>query len=92
MYPDHFPVILTLFNLPRKQEQKEEKQERWNLARVGGWEKYKEISNKSENKLLEMIENEENTIQEIYEKFEKAHIKMKFSAFGKVTIKTNKDG
>ena len=33
---DHFTLILTLTNLPRVQEKKEEKRVVWNLAKEGG--------------------------------------------------------
>jgi hypothetical protein len=38
VYSDHFASILTLKNLPRKQERKEKKVKIWNLAKENGWE------------------------------------------------------
>ena len=36
VYSDHFASILTLKNLPRKQERKEKKVKVWNLAKESG--------------------------------------------------------
>ena len=86
IYSDHFPVLLTLTGLPKVEERKEEKEIRWNLAREGGWENYEILSNHSENKLKEVVANEEISIEEVKDKFDKVHDKVCFKAFGKVTI------
>jgi hypothetical protein len=41
VYSDHFTCLLSFSNLPRRQEAKEQKQVVWNLAKVGGWDQYK---------------------------------------------------
>jgi hypothetical protein len=81
-YSDHFPVLLSLTNLPRAKEEKEEKAVRWNLAKEGGWENYKVLGEKCKK----AFETEEKTIEEAYKIFEKQHDKICFKAFGKVTI------
>ena len=86
IYSDHFPVLLTLTDLPKVDERKEEKEVRWNLAREGGWKKYEILSNQSENKLKDVVANEEISIEEVKHKFDKVHDKVCFKAFGKVTI------
>ena len=43
---DHFTCLLTLADLPRIQERKGEDQVIRNLAREGGWERYRTISDK----------------------------------------------
>jgi hypothetical protein len=44
VYSDHFTCLLTFNNLPRRQEAKETKQVVWNLAKEGGWDQYKILS------------------------------------------------
>ena len=39
VYSDHFTCLLTLSNLPRRQEAKETKKVVWNLAKEGAWDK-----------------------------------------------------
>ena len=90
VYPDHFPVLLTLENLPVAEKEKEEKIVRWNLAKIGGWEEYKKESEKVKEKLKEVVKNKEASIEESKAKFDKLHNKIKFKAFGKVTIIQNR--
>ena len=86
VYSDHFPVILTISNLPRLKEQKEERQERWNLARDGDWKLYKEISEQLKGKLEAVVEDNKLTIEEAKHKFNTIHDKIIFKAFEKVKI------
>ena len=90
VYPDHFPVLLTLKNLPLENKVKEEKVVRWNLAKEGGWEEYRKESDKVKEKLEEVVKKKDKSIEETKEEFDKIHNKVKFKAFGKVTIKQNK--
>ena len=90
VYSDHFPVVLTLNNLPLAKEEREEKVVRWNLAREGGWEEYKRESEKVKEKLARVVENKEISIEEAKKQFDKVHNKVKYKAFGKVTIKQKK--
>ena len=91
VFPDHFPVLLTLNNLPRAQEEKEEKQVKWNLAKTDSWSQYKDNEEFS-GKLERVVKNEEISVEETKHQFDKIHDKIRFKAFGKVTIsnKNNK--
>ena len=90
VYSDHFPGLITFNNLPKEKEEKEEKIVRWNLAKDGGWMKYKELTEKYVEAIEEIVENKQLAIEQVSHKFEKVHNKIKFKAFGKVTI-TNKE-
>ena len=74
-----------------KKDNRVERQTKWNLAKEGGWQEYRELTNKYSETLRNAIENEDKTIQEKYEKVEKTLDKIRFQAFGKVSIKSNKD-
>ena len=89
VYPDHFPVLLTLENLPLEKKEKEEKQVRWNLAKEGGWKHYKEESKKAVERLIDILNNKDYSIEETKKMFDKVHEHVKYKAFGKVTLRTN---
>ena len=82
VYSDHYPVLLTLTNLPRAKEEKKEKVVRWNLAKEGGWEKYMGLG----ERCGEDFKIEHLSIQEAQAKFQKQHNKMKYKSFGKVSL------
>ena len=44
VYSDHFTCIMTLSDLPKEKEIKQQKQTMWNLSKEGGWDKYKVLS------------------------------------------------
>jgi exonuclease III len=86
VYSDHYPVLLTLSGLPRGREVAEERKTVWNFAKEGGWNRYKLLTEEYGDAFEKMVENEESTIDENMKKFDKLHEKIKFRAFGKVTI------
>ena len=88
VYSDHYSCVLTLSGLPRAQNkaQSQEKVARWNLAKEDGWKKYKELTDIYSKKLEEI--DDDMDIEGTYKKFEDIHNKIKFKAFGKVTLKT----
>ena len=57
VYPDHFPVLLTLDNLPLAKEERKEKEVRWNLAKEGGWLDYREDTDTVKEKLIDIVNN-----------------------------------
>jgi hypothetical protein len=85
VYSDHFTCLLSFSNLPRRQEAKEAKQVVWNLAKAGGWDQYKLLTNEYSQALRKAIFSEA-TIEQKMTRFEKIHDKIKYKAFGKVTI------
>ena len=88
-YTDHFSMLLTMNNLPKKKEIKQKKRKVWNLAKENGWKLYREISNEFSDKLNKVIDDEELNIEETMRKFDKIHNDIKYKAFGKVTLNNN---
>ena len=86
VFSDHYSCLLTISSLPFQQAGRGEKQVRWNLAKKDGWQKYKELSDQNSSKLNKIIEDEDLTMQEIMDKVDKVQEKIKYKAFGKVTI------
>ena len=89
VYSDHFTCFLTLTDLPRVRERRDEKQVVWNLSKEGGWDKYKVLTDKFSEALQDIVNNDENMDHKMQE-FEKIHDKIKFKAFGKVRIGQDK--
>ena len=87
IFSDHYTCILTLENLPYIHEKKTENTSVWNLAKEGGWDSYKELTEKYADSVEKAIHTE-NTIEEKMKKFNDIHEKIKFKAFGKTTIKS----
>ena len=79
--------MMTFQNLPKRKKENKNKETVWNLAREGGWSKYMEESNKQSIVLAKIVDDEEKSVEEIMDKFNKIHEQIKYKAFGKVTIK-----
>ena len=93
-YQCYYPLLsclLSLKNLPKKKEMKTKKKTLWNLAKTNGWEVYKDISDEFADKIEKIVKDKNLTIQEVFDKFDKLHDKIKYKAFGKVTICEKKD-
>ena len=91
VYTDHYSALLTLTNLARGKDMMEGKQLRWNLAKEGGWSRYKELTDEYAEKIEKAVTSPENTVEEAMTKFERIHDKIKFRAFGKVTLRDRRD-
>ena len=84
--PDHYTIILKFKDIPTNRDNLENKDEaRFNLKKDGGWDSYKELTENCEE-LLAIVNDNEATIEEIYERFDKIHKKIKFKSFGKTRI------
>ena len=69
---DHFTCLLTLHGLPERSEKQEKVEAKWNLAKVGGWSRYKELTDDElSEKLDKVVTNENTTIEEKIDKFDK---------------------
>ena len=62
----------------------------WNTKKPGGWEAFKKAGEKNAVDLCEIAEDEGYSSEEGFEKIEKIHDKMKWSAFGKSKPRTKK--
>ena len=91
IYSDHFTCVIKFEKLPKKETEKEEKVVMWNLTKENGWKNYKELLEKSSSKLLELVENEELSIEDIMKKMDAIQTKVKFQAFGKVALRERKE-
>ena len=85
VYSDKFSCVLTLTDLPRARERREEKQVVWNLSKEGGWERYRILTDKYSEALQEAVDGG-NSMDNKMAAFEKIHNKIKFKSFGKVKI------
>ena len=85
VHPHHFPCLLTLQGLHWKEKRvkQEEKRVGWNLAKSGGWNKYELLTDECSEALDDAIDDKTKTIEEVAEKFNKIHEKIKFRSFGK---------
>ena len=63
--------------------EEEEEKCTWNLKKVGGWEEYEKQTHMVPNKVEEIIENENISINECMKRIENLDNKVKFTAFGK---------
>ena len=54
-----------------------------------GWERYKSLTKEKNDKIREVIEDEELDIEEVMDRLEKFENKIKFTAFGKTSKKAS---
>ena len=64
MYSDHYTCVLTLGNLPRVRERKEEKRVMWNLTKEGGWERYYLLTEEYSKVFEKIVEDKETSVEE----------------------------
>ena len=57
------------------------------MRKEGGWDKYKKLAEEHSVKMINIIEDNDKTIEEIVDGFERINNNIKFDAFGKVTLK-----
>ena len=86
---DHYTVILKLVNLPSSMDERV-RPVVWNLDKPGGWNSYKELTDSRADDIRQVVEDENNSVSDIYRKFNKIHTDIKFEAFGKTTVKGRK--
>ena len=90
IYTDHFSTLLSLKNLPRRKTVNEQKKTMWNIARLNGWDEYKNLTNVNSGKLEKHINDNDKPLSDVMKKFEAVMNDIKFKAFGKVTINNNR--
>ena len=79
-FTDHYPILVEL-EMPRVEESKEKPKSTWNTRKPGGWEIYKELTNKVARQIEVIADNESLEDDEVMEKIDKLQTKIKFQAF-----------
>ena len=82
IFSDHYPLVIEFENLPKGWIRKD-KVSSWNLSKPSGWEKYKVLTEAAAGKMNKVIENEDETNEEVAANIEKIETKIKFQSFGK---------
>ena len=70
-YSDHFSFKVILRGMPSTGRQTNDKETIWNLNKLGGWDKYKNKTDEASNQVIDIIENENYSIEEVMEKVQK---------------------
>ena len=84
----HFSMLLSLENLQKaRQNEKREKEVRWNLSKKNGWERYKQLTEANRYKIANLVQDEKLDIERLMTKIEGIENKIKFKAFGKTSCK-----
>ena len=84
---DHYPMILKFKDIPiNRCKFKQDNEVRFNLKKEGGWNIYKAMTEECDD-LLAIVNDDADTVENIYKKFEKIHNKIKFKSFGKTRIR-----
>ena len=86
---DHFPIIVTLENMP-KAKLKKHNESSWNLNKPGGWKAYEEALEEAAKELEGIVEDESLAEEAVVNKFDAITNKAKFKAFGKSKPLTKK--
>ena len=85
-YSDHFAIEVVLQGLPRagvSEGTSDRESCTWNLRKEGGWQEYKEQTEKVASIVEDIIKDDDISIEECMTKTEKVNNKVKFTAFGK---------
>ena len=75
-FSDHFPLIVEL-KMPTA-EVKSENKTRWNVNKPGGWDVYKETSNKLANEIEKIVADKDLDKEMMHKKVEKVNDKIKY--------------
>ena len=82
IFTDHFSLKIQFTGIPRNKENKQP-EARWNLVKGDGWKIYDEETNKTADKIIDIVEKECEDINEVMKKIEALETKVKFKSFGK---------
>ena len=80
---------MKLAELP-KRKTKTEIISTWNLRKPGGWDTYKDLSDKAADKIESMIKEDNQSIDEVMDKILKVEKEIKFTSFGKTRMSVHK--
>ena len=87
-YSDHFPIIVEFKNIPLREQAKPFRNSHtiWNTKKQGGWEAFKTSTDKKDT-FIDVF-NDQKTTTEVARDIDKKVNKLKFSAFGKIKVKS----
>ena len=89
-FTDHYPVVVDLEMPKAAQGMEVQNKPEWNTRKPGGWEAYEKAGESYAVKLSEIAEDEGYSSEEVFEKVEKIHDKMKWTSVGKTKPRTKK--
>ena len=89
-FTDHFPVIVDLLMPQASQGMDSQGELHWNTSKPGGWKAFEEAGERQASKIVQIVEDEGYSSEEIMDKVEKVNNKMKWTAFGKTKPRTKK--
>ena len=67
-----------------------EKSAMWNLAKPDGWKTFQELSDKAAEKIVEIVQDNTISIDDVIKKVDIIDNQIKFTAFGKTRVKTRR--
>ena len=67
---DHYPIILSLENMPKAKKKSVQKSLRWNLFKPGGWEDYKKFSDEIAEEVDKVIEDKTLSNEDVIKNFD----------------------
>ena len=89
MYADHYSIEVKLSEMP-KRKIKVENTSTLNLRKPGGWDVYKDLSDKSAEKIEKLMDDDEITIDEVMGKVMTIEKEIKCASFGKTRMSLHK--
>ena len=78
VYADHFTIEIKLSEMP-KTKLKVKNTSTWNLKQPGGWDLYKDLSDKKAEKIESTILDQNLTVEETVKKIESIEKEVKFA-------------
>ena len=86
---DHFSLLLGL-KMPRK-EKKQKQPTIWNKQKPGGWEAYEKETDAAKEKIEDIINDTERSVDDVMKKLDSLQTKIKHATLGKTKLKTKKN-
>ena len=87
-YPDHYGILLVMKSIPlaTRRNGKCEKYKMWNMNKLGGWQKFNELT-EDNAKFKNITEDDSENPSTLMDQIDKELTKVKFRSFGKVTVR-----
>ena len=82
IFSDHFSLKMELKGIPKKLET-HKIEVGWNLGKPGGWDNYKTTTDEVSEKIMRIVEQDEEDINVVMKKINAIDTKVRFKSFGK---------